>query len=177
MQEAFYRAKYIVALATNSITDEIRQNFLMAAKIQTEEQAQTLFAKVVLSISKIQTLTVDNQKSIITSEFEALNLAHYLGEYRIYQNCIEGLLDIQATTYTYADWLPLLHRTFELETNLPLPYQLSISNAILDNLIRRDLLLKDVDFASTILESIEKLKATTQNADFNILVSEIVSNK
>ena len=84
MTNNFYQAKYMLSLATNTLTDEIRNNFLNTTQLNNLQDAWFIFYKAVSAIKKNKSISIEEEKALMQQEFSDLGIERYIGKYETF---------------------------------------------------------------------------------------------
>lgn len=154
MTNNFYQAKYMLSLATNTLTDEIRANFLNSVQLNNAQDAWLIFYKTLSAIKKNKNISLEEEKELMQQEFDILGVEKYIGEYNTFKNLFDALVDIDKVKYAYSEWLSVFKTVYDASETLPADFKVCVYNVILNNLVRYNLVADDIDFTTAIMDFI-----------------------
>ena len=142
-------ARYILSLASGSVSDSIRTDYLN--DLTETELGAPLFGNILSTIVKILsdgTIDIDAAKALINTEYIKCNINEKIGEYSKYENYINAILD-QAISGSdrleRCKALILEADTIDLEC-----IKIGTYSAVLDQLVVNFLVLKDKEFSEKV---------------------------
>ena len=151
MNRVFYRAKYILSIVENVITDDIRSSYIGSIDLSSTTNAINVLGVAVSAINKCENQTADEEKAYISTEYTALGLESVLGSYDLYKNFLEGLVDINRSEYDYSTLITRYKQLYKLTETLPEEYRHCIYVSILNILVKRSMITTDIEFSNTII--------------------------
>lgn len=170
-------AKYILAVATNTVTDSIRESYIQSVDadkaIGCEKILNTLLTTVQKSMD-IDKYDVDTAKTIVETEFTKLNLANVLGEYTAYSAFVDLLVDTHSKQYMYSELMGLYKHWVEVADTLQDNLKTYIYHGVLNSLVKRNLVTEDLDFSEKVTAFVDGTDISEEERHlYNIVVTTL----
>ena len=162
------KAKYIMALAKNDVTDDIRQAYaesLVPLDTDTIDYIANAYAGLFESISVLMEngMDIDDIKDLFKNEFIGLGMETYMGtwtEFEEFSNFLLNLLNSQPIADP-GNRVEMLKSLKAVNAHGNALIQNGIDCAILNLLVRNGDTLIDMEFSQQIIDSVDKINVTS----------------
>lgn len=172
MDKLIKLAEYVLALESNSVTDEVRHDF--ASIIEDENSALENFALILTNVLKQvdNTLTAKEASDLIEHEYRNLPFAFYLDEFETYVPFIDLLLLTKVNAKEERFTLDSLKNYINIADSLANEsIKMGIYNAILTMLLYGRSITEDMAFSHKVLNYVKNYK---NFSDVERILSNIV---
>ena len=141
------------------------------------KNAQLIFSKAIYAIRKNSNLSNEEEKKLIAQEFKSLNIEQYFGSYELFEPLFNKLVDVkQEEEYSQSEWIAILKSIQLASETLPHDFKVCAYNAILDSLVKNNLVTEDIDFVTEIMNYINENKINLADYEFFSSTIKLIIN-
>lgn len=161
-------AQYILALASNSLTDEIRQNFLSNLKAT---NGPALFGKILDVVEKMilnGVCTAETGKQIVEDEYAKCGF----DDFAQYKSFVETVCSEISSASGYLDRCKSLVGAADVTNSDVIEYGVYI--AVLNRLVSGGLILKDLEFSSKVTAYVSEHSESGGTDDFRSIAEGVL---
>ena len=175
MNSKVYMAKYIISIATNSITDTIREDYKTVMDISNAVDCKIIFRTLLDTILKSVSVNKYSPEigiTIMENEYSKLNLSNTIGDYAQYSTFVNLLIETCSKDYVYSELLGVYKHWIEVADNLSVELKTYIYHSVLNALVKRSLVTEDLEFSEKVTLFVSNNNETYENKQlFDIVVS------
>lgn len=150
------QARYALALAKNSMTDEIRNAYL--EELNSEDLNMLFFGyllNIIASILQKGKCTLDEAINTIQLEYNAFKLHETLGDFSKYQQFINVVLqEIKSNSTRLVQCKKLIAAANDIQ-DIPIKYGTYLS--VLSYLVSMNMILNDMEFSENIVKFVDTI--------------------
>lgn len=174
-------AKYLLALATNTITDDIRAKYLTTIDISDNSDIYKLFKDIVSSVfssinSNSMYYTIETGIKVLKTEYEIVGLNSLIGDFSQYEELFTKIailkcdksnkINLINNLTVYKDLIDIVDRS---ESKIA---KNGIYFAVLNFLVKKCLVTKDLTFSKKVIAYVDEMEKIS---DLDKIFYDIVS--
>ena len=175
-------SNYVLSLATNTLTDQIRNSFKSTFDSSNIVDASNVFNQV--SITLIKSLdantgyyTYDETINKLEEEYNLLDLSISLGNFSEYKEIFEYLFNLLVNKSQNVPLLEVYKYLKILSDNSTELIKSSMYYAILNALVSHNLILEDISFSNEINKFVNNMNSDDQSIKYHFDVFNYVLNR
>lgn len=151
--------KYILSLASNNVTDEIRQNFV--ADLGSDGLNLKILGRIFNTVGKMVVegnYTVEEANNILIREYAAFNFSNLFGEYDQFLPFVKTVFEEIKTGSNKLLRCKHIIESVDNIQNIAIKYGVCLS--VLNCLINSNLVVEDIEFSESIMAFVDKNVST-----------------
>lgn len=180
MTEELNQAKYLLSVSNNAVEDSVRQEITSYVENSNKTMCDVLFAQIILAVIdsvKDGIYTLEMAKTVVQTEFIELGLSSACGDYTIFSDLINLVINSCEYTNLRADNFIYLYKSFiSLADNLDFDYKSNIYYAILRHMVQSNCILNDKELTEKIVSYLDSIDQSNVEEVFSKVVTTVLNN-
>lgn len=176
MQSILYKAKYLLALSTDTMTDEIRKDYADSILLSSAEAGYRIMNQVVVSFFQSNKYSADELKNKVELEYNGLGLIKVLGDYSKYSSLLNFMIDIYMSEHSYFELVNLYKDCIDFADKQENEVKMCLYNGVLKAIVCRNLILEDIQFSEMITGYVSKNLVSDEYKGLTDLINYVLNS-